>query len=130
MIRRSLGEIRFGVKIPLNSPVLNARAQVGVLTQRRRGRFFSLRLYLPNVLFIKDLDGMDLPDIVVQGRLDLSSSGRIAGMKITTEEREGARSRTTLVGMVQDQAELSGVLETLYNLHLPIISLEWIVDES
>ena len=77
-----------------------------------------------------DFAGPAVNRIVVQGRLDQSYSVRIAGMMITTEGREGARPRTTLVGMVQDQAELSGVLETLYSLHLPIISLEQIDDES
>jgi len=62
--------------------------------------------------------------IVVEGHLDPSYSSRLAGMAISTTERDDRKPLTILVGLVQDQAELSGVLDTLYNLHLPIVSVE------
>jgi hypothetical protein len=40
-----------------------------------------------------------------------------------TEGPEGAR-KTTLVGWLADQAALSGVLNTLYDLHRPLLSVE------
>jgi hypothetical protein len=45
-------------------------------------------------------------------------------MRITTRQRKNQSTVTTLTGRVSDQAELSGVLNTLYELHLPILSVE------
>jgi hypothetical protein len=45
-------------------------------------------------------------------------------MTITNTERNDCATRTILVGPMLDQAELSGVLDTLYGLHLPIITVE------
>jgi hypothetical protein len=36
----------------------------------------------------------------------------------------------TLVGRLKDQAELSGVLNTLYEMHLPLLSVEILSDEE
>jgi hypothetical protein len=62
--------------------------------------------------------------IRVQGFLDPSYSGRLGGMTITTEVRENQAPVTTLQGRLLDQAALAGVLDYLYNLRLPILSLE------
>jgi len=62
----------------------------------------------------------------VLGSLDESWSERLGGWRVTTgslEDRE--RSVTELVGRVRDQAELAGILETLYELHLPILLVEY-----
>ena len=61
--------------------------------------------------------------IVVQGALSAEWSDRLGGLAITAS-REGPVSRTTLVGLIRDQAALAGVLETLYGLHLPILRVE------
>jgi hypothetical protein len=37
---------------------------------------------------------------------------------------------TTLVGRVRDQAELTGLLNSLYELHLPILTVENINDKN
>ena len=62
--------------------------------------------------------------IVVEGHLDPTYSSRLAGMAISTTDRGDRKPLTILTGPVQDQAELSGVLDTLYSLHLPIVSVE------
>ncbi len=64
--------------------------------------------------------------IVVQGALSEPWHDRLAGLTITTTHRRGAVPRTTLVGRIRDQAELSGLLDTLYGLHFPILSVETI----
>ena len=61
--------------------------------------------------------------IKVQGRLDETWSDRLAGMQIKTSSR-GDIKVTILSGNVRDQAELLGVLNSLYELHLPLLSLE------
>ena len=67
--------------------------------------------------------------IEVQGRLDETWSGRLAGMRITTRSGKDNIDSTTLSGRVRDQAELMGVLNNLYELHLSLLSLEIISEE-
>jgi hypothetical protein len=61
--------------------------------------------------------------INVQGRIDPEWSDRMAGMKIRSSLEQKTPPITTLEGEVSDQAALLGVLNSLYELHLPIISV-------
>ena len=61
--------------------------------------------------------------IEVEGEVAESWSDRLGGMRITTRQRANQTTVTTLIGRVRDQAELSGILNTLYELHLPILSV-------
>jgi len=61
--------------------------------------------------------------IKVQGRLDETWSDRLAGMRIGTSGREDI-DVTILSGYVRDQVELLGVLNSLYELKMPLLSLE------
>ena len=83
---------------------------------------------LPNGLPQLNFAGPATYQVVVQGELDASWSDRLAGMSITGETSAKGQKQTTLVGIMRDQAELSGVLETLYGLHLSIIKVEQIDD--
>ena len=56
--------------------------------------------------------------------MEESWTDRLAGMHITTHNRPDRTSLTTLTGQLSDQAELSGVLNSLYNLHLSILKVE------
>ena len=67
--------------------------------------------------------------IEVDGHIDESWSDRLAGMQITTRKRSDQTTVTTLVGRLRDQAELSGVLNSLYDLHLSILKVEVVNDE-
>ena len=62
--------------------------------------------------------------IRVQGRLDQSWSDQLNGMAITQAETSDKLPVTILIGHLKDQAALSGVLNTLYELHLPLLSVE------
>ena len=62
--------------------------------------------------------------IRVQGKLDAEWSDRIEGMNITVAAPDEGAVQTILVGRLRDQAALSGVLNTLYELHLPVQSVE------
>jgi hypothetical protein len=62
--------------------------------------------------------------IVVQGLLEERFSDRLAGMGIRANGGPGGGDVTTLVGYLQDQAQLIGVMNALYELHLPILSVE------
>jgi hypothetical protein len=68
--------------------------------------------------------------IVVQGVLSEHWRDRLAGLAISTVHPPGAAPRTALCGPIRDQAELNGVLDTLYGLHLPILTVESLDDES
>ena len=68
--------------------------------------------------------------IKVQGYLDESKSDFLAGMTVTTSSQGDQGLVTTLVGRLRDQAELSGVLNTIYGLHLPILLVEMLESEK
>ena len=67
--------------------------------------------------------------IEVEGHLDESRSDRLAGMRITARKRPDQTFVTTLIGLLRDQAELSGVLNSLYHLHLSILKVEMVNGE-
>lgn len=69
---------------------------------------------------IPTMEGPAIYRICVEGTLASEWSNRLAGMQITPAD-EG---RTMLVGRLNDQAALSGVLTALYELHLPVYSVE------
>ncbi len=62
--------------------------------------------------------------IAVQGGLDEQKwSGRLGGMQIESQKAGDQQAVTILNGEVQDQAELMGVLNTLYQLQMNILSV-------
>jgi hypothetical protein len=68
--------------------------------------------------------------IHVEGLLDESWSDRFAGMKIKTNERKNLPPVTTLNGQLTDQAELLGVLNSLYNLRITLMAVERLDEPS
>ena len=81
-----------------------------------------------------ELDGLKLETpatyrIRVQGLLDASWSDRMSGMAINLIESEHKAPVTMLVGFLPDQAALAGVLNALYDLHLPLLSVEYLDEE-
>lgn len=77
-----------------------------------------VKLWTPATYYIK-----------VQGYLDESRSDFLGGMTIITASQGDQGEVTTLVGRLRDQAELSGVLNTLYEFHLRILSVECLKDD-
>lgn len=76
---------------------------------------------------------MELPAtyrIEVLGRLDSNWSERLAGMEITTTGGSSVVSRTILQGQVLDQSALAGVLNTLCDLGLPLISAVYLPHDN
>ena len=74
--------------------------------------------------------------ILVQGNLDPRWSGRLGGLAITTSAPdldvqcpESGAPVTQLSGKMQDQAALFGVLNTLYQLQLPLIAVAAVDDD-
>jgi hypothetical protein len=65
--------------------------------------------------------------IWVQGALGAEWADRLGGLQVR-EVRAGAQPMTELVGDVVDQTALAGVLSTLYELGLPIVSVDRLVE--
>jgi hypothetical protein len=66
--------------------------------------------------------------IRAQGHIDDKWSGRLGGMVITRAFTEDKQPMTILIGLLSDQAALAGVMNALYGLHLPVLSVE-LLDE-
>ena len=59
--------------------------------------------------------------ISVQGRIDPTMSDRLEGMAISLVNVDADSPTTSLEGELSDQTALAGVLNTIYELHLPVI---------
>ena len=68
--------------------------------------------------------------IRVRGELDESFSDRLGGLTITINSAGERGPVTTLLGRLADQAAVSGVLNALYELHLPVLSVERLTEEE
>ena len=66
--------------------------------------------------------------IVMSGRLDSSWKGRLGEMEISVLESASCTS-TVLEGPIRDRAELSGILNSLYDLHLTLLRVEVVQDQ-
>ena len=62
--------------------------------------------------------------IRVKGHLDVKWSARLEAMNITESKDVDGDVESILVGRLADQTALSGVLNTLYELHLPVLSMD------
>ena len=68
--------------------------------------------------------------IRVKGRLDASWSDRVGGMTVVTSGGGGTLEETVLKGSLPDQGALSGVLNTVYELQLTVLSVERLPDDD
>jgi hypothetical protein len=66
--------------------------------------------------------------ISVQGRIDPNWSDLLDGMTICVTTGEGGLPVTTVDGEFSDQAALLGVLNSLYELHLPVLLVKCLDD--
>ena len=62
------------------------------------------------------------------GDLEESWSERLGGLKITSSGQSTRQKITTLSGLLLDQAALFGVLKALYDMRLPLLSVECLED--
>ena len=68
--------------------------------------------------------------IQYQGGVSDFFRNSFSGLRITSFQREDQSTVTTLVGRMRDQAELTGLLNSLYELHLPIISVHILSEDN
>jgi hypothetical protein len=64
--------------------------------------------------------------ISVLGFLDERMTDRLGGLTIESQEPDSlsGKSKITLKGRLADQAALFGVLNTLYNMRMPLLNVE------
>jgi hypothetical protein len=67
--------------------------------------------------------------LVVMGILKKSWANRLAGMRIADDITAEGSPKTVLIGRVRDQAELMGVLNALYELHMPLLQVKQLDEE-
>ncbi|MCP4165260.1 MAG: hypothetical protein GY759_05115 [Chloroflexi bacterium] len=63
--------------------------------------------------------------ISIQGFLNADWSDRLGGLRIVTTPSPDGRAVTTLSGEVVDQAVLMGILNALYDLRYPLLSVRY-----
>ena len=64
--------------------------------------------------------------IMVQGHLSSSWSGRLGDMEMLFSPQISTSKRTILQGYITDQAELAGILNSLYELHHSLLSVQYL----
>ena len=62
--------------------------------------------------------------IIVVGSVAPEHVGRLGGMSLSEKLSLDGDTQTVMVGRLPDQAALSGVLNSLYELHLPVVSAD------
>jgi hypothetical protein len=67
--------------------------------------------------------------IQVKGVLDPKWSDWLGGMQITTQYLKGGVPVTRLIGQVADQTALAGILNAIYDMHLTLLSVEYLNGE-
>ncbi len=78
---------------------------------------------------IYEFDKPSVYRIRIEGVLDESWSSRLSGMQIIRDENKRKKKVTILFGYLPDQSALSGVLTSLNDLGLPILSVECMSEE-
>ena len=68
--------------------------------------------------------------IRVRGHIDDSQSQYLGGMVITRAFSRDNEPLSILVGQLQDQAALSGVLNELYDRRTPLITVEYVESQA
>jgi hypothetical protein len=67
--------------------------------------------------------------ITVEGRLDDTWAEQLGGMTIRHDNGDGGQPVTTLIGTMADPSALIGVLNTLHDLNLTLLSVEVVDDD-
>lgn len=64
--------------------------------------------------------------IEVQGRLHEDWSSRLGAMRVSVCMPDAGVEVAVIQGPIKDQAELAGIMTTLHELHLPLLSVRYL----
>jgi hypothetical protein len=70
------------------------------------------------------MQGPAIYRIRVEGSINPKWFSRLEGMNVTAGSSQVGVTESILVGRLADQAALSGLLNTLYELHRPVLSVD------
>jgi hypothetical protein len=84
----------------------------------------------PSTKVYPKLDAPATYRVRVLGGINAAWSNRLGGMRINTVLGRDKTLVSTLYGRIRDQSELMGILNSLYELHLPILSVEFVHVQS
>jgi hypothetical protein len=70
------------------------------------------------------VDASSVYRIVLQGALDASWQNFVGDLRIQVRHEGARQAVTTLTGRVIDQAALMGILNFVYDLGMPLLSVE------
>jgi hypothetical protein len=76
------------------------------------------------------LDARGRYRILIRGTLDPDWSARLDGMTISAAQLVDGATATSLIGELADQSALVGVLNTLHDLGLSLVSVECVTDKA
>ena len=76
------------------------------------------------IVYYPTMSGPAIYRIRVRGKLDANLADRFERMLIENLVRDDGKAESVLEGRLVDQAALSGILNTLYELHLPVMSVD------
>jgi hypothetical protein len=76
------------------------------------------------------LDARGKYRILIRGTVDASWLDRLGGMTVSTTRLADGSAATILSGELVDQSALVGVVNTLHDLGIPLISVERVAAES
>ena len=70
--------------------------------------------------------------IVVLGGMDSQYVNQLWGLQATVLKKKGEKSITTLIGQINDQSALSGILTMINDMHMTVISVNMLseIEES
>ena len=61
--------------------------------------------------------------IVVQGDIDTEMSERLWGLQVNIDKGNRNKAISTLIGQIDDQSALAGILNTLHEMHMTVIAV-------
>lgn len=68
--------------------------------------------------------------IELQGEMDDGMSDRLGGMQISRIKKNKSNMITVLTGVIRDQTALSGILNSLYDMHITVLSVNVLKKDS
>jgi hypothetical protein len=71
-----------------------------------------------------DMSSPAIYRIKVRGKLDARLAKRLDGLNLSDDSTSGEVPASLLVGRLRDQAALVGLINSLYELHLPLVSID------
>ena len=125
-ITRGLFDERLSSWMHYNGYKKISREKQTILARQLRGHEYE-GYYIVTIQSTDDLLTMSAPAtyrIIVHGGIDPAWINRLGGMSISERRSDQGDLESILVGRLSDQAALSSVLNTLYEMHLPVVSAD------